>query len=74
MNDIDLWNLISELEQDGDTKEAFKLTLVYKALYIEHDKKEAERLIEKFEVGHLKMISMHLNRVEHLNYQMETHL
>ena len=56
MHDIDLWNLISELEQDGDTKEAFKLTLVYKALYIEHDKKEDERLIDKFDVGHLNIM------------------
>jgi len=56
MHDIDLWNLISELEHDGDTKEACKLTLVYKALYIEHDKKEAERLIDKFDVGHLNIV------------------
>ena len=56
MNDIDLWNLISELEQDGDTKEAFKLTLIYKALHIEHNRKEADRLIDKFKVGHLNLI------------------
>ena len=56
MNDIDLWNYIDELERGGDTKEAFKLTVVYKNLYIEHNIKEAERLIDKFNYGHLNLI------------------
>jgi len=55
MNDIDLWNLIDELEQDGDTKESLKLTLVYKALHIEHDQPEADRLIDKFKLQHLNL-------------------
>ncbi len=56
MNDIDLWNYIDELEQEGDTKESTKLLLVYKNLHIEHDRKEAERLIDKFNYGHLNLI------------------
>ena len=56
MNDIDLWNYIDELEHEGDTKESTKLLLVYKYLHIEHDKKEAERLIDKFNYSHLNLI------------------
>jgi len=56
MNDIDLWNLIDESEHDGDTREAFKLTLVYTALHIEHDRAEADRLIGKFKLGHLNLV------------------
>ena len=56
MNDIDLWNYINELEQDGNTKESTKLLLIYKCLHIEHDNKEANRLIDKFRYRHLNLI------------------
>ena len=55
MNDIDLWNYIDELEHDGNTKESTKLLLIYKELYIEHTKKRAEQLIDKFDYAHLNL-------------------
>ncbi len=55
MNDIDLWNYIDELELEGNTKESTKLLLIYKELYIEHNKKRAEQLIDKFDYAHLNL-------------------
>ena len=56
MNDIDLWNYIDELEQEGNTRDSTKLLLIYTNLYIEHNIKAANRLINKFNYGHLNLI------------------
>ena len=56
MNDIDLWNYIDELENEGNTRESTKLLLIYKNLYIDNNRTGAERLIDKFNYSHLNII------------------